>query len=949
VLLIVGGLAGFADAQATGGLIQGALVDEQGAALPGATLTLRNVDSGVTRTVVSEGDGRYRFAAVPPGRYDLTAELSGFATVVTRGITMTIGLDVRSDVVMRLQALEETVTVTAQAPVIETARSEVAAVVTQAQIDSLPIEGRVAVSLALLLPGTGGDNTRPRRNNANVGAGGLTQFSTNFLVDGAHNMSSKAGEPRQDFPQSAIQEFRVHVSQSPAEYGGRTGGVVTVVTKSGTNRFSGEAFEFFRDKSLNALNMFEQQLQDQQGKREPDFRQHLFGGALGGPIIRDRLHFFVAAERTAVQQSFTVNTGQPQFYAALEGTFRNDETRTRSFGRGDFQINPQQNVFARYGRQGITILCEGCGGINAASTGSDLYLPADSVVAGHTWVLSSRALNEVRFQKAFEGHFQGPPGVPRWTQAGVFTPERYEGRSTEYVFPSLTWGSASDLIVSLDYWEVRNDFSINTGNHAWKIGGVFQNFPIHDDVPGNPLGTWTFGADQPFDGSPASVANLRNPIQFTAAFPPLVRDVSNHHYAAYIQDDWRPRSNVTFNLGLRYDLQTKIWNENLDMSLYPRPLPYVDFASRGDGNNVAPRFGFAWDLNSDSQSVLRGGYGLVYQDIMTGWHGAEMTTLRQTSINIRNPSYPDPYQRRDPLEFASTAPPNISIVDSLVNPPAQTFNLGFSQELRSNMALHVDGVYTRTSDFPVNVNVNTPDPTTRQRPLPEWGRIVQSQPGGEAKYRALFVRLDKRFANRHQYLVSYTLAKHENNWQGGTSTGNLTDFYNPGSDWGPANNDRRHALVASGAVLLPLDMTVGAVWTLRSSLPFSAQAGSDLNADGANTDYVPGTTKNLGNRDSARVAELVNAWRAANGRAPLSADQFDGNQYSRLDLRASKSVTLGGTRKIELIGQVFNVLGADILGGPGSGWVINALSDSFGRLLTAQPRQQAELAVRLVW
>lgn len=949
--LVGGAIAGAA--QAAGGVIAGLLTDEQGGALPGVTLTLRNVETGLVRTTVSEADGRYRLAGLPPGRYELRAELQGFTAVELKDLVLTVGLELRRDIQMTIQTLQETLTVTAEAPMVEPTRHGIAGVVTQQQIETLPIEGRVAVSLALLMPGTGADTTRPRRNNANIGAGGITHFSTNFLVDGTMNMSTKAGEPRMDFPQAAIREFQVHLSQAPAEYGGRTGGVVSVVTRSGTNRYAGEAFEFFRDKALNGMNRFEKQEHEEKGTPKPEYRRHQFGAALGGPLIRDRLHFFAASERTDENEAFIVKTGQPQFYSALEGTFPYENLSTLFFLRGDAQLTPQQNLFVRWAFQGGTTICENCGGTNAAASGADLYIPRDSLVVGHTWVIGTRALNEVRFQRAIQWHYERPHGSPKWTKVADFSSERFRGVTPIFLFPSLTWGNDNIFVHTQEIWEYRDDFSVTAdwrGHHTIKMGGAFLNLPMREDAQGNVLGTWTFATDQPFDGTAASIARLQNPIQFTAAFPPLYREQFNHYYQVYVQDEWRPHRDLTVSAGLRYEVQTRVWNEDREMSFYPRPLPLVSFAARGDKDNVAPRVGFAWDVGHRGRSVVRGGYGRVHHMVMNGWHGAETTTLRQTSINIRNPAYPDPYQGRDPLAFASTAPPNISIVDDrLVNPVATTANLGFSQELRANLALHVDGVYTKTDDFPVTVNINTPDPVTRRRPRPEWGRILQLQPIGQAKYRGLFVRLERRYANRHQYMLSYTLSKHDNNWQGATSTGNITDFYNPRLDWGPANNDRRHALVASGAVLLPYDITFGVVWTVRSSMPFSARAGRDLNADGANTDYVPGTTKNMGNRENARMLELVNAWREANGRRPISAAQIDSNRFNRLDVKAVKAFELASGRRLELIGQVFNLLGTENLLALGSGWVVNALSDSFGKILTAQPGRQAELAVRVVW
>jgi hypothetical protein len=199
------------------------------------------------------------------------------------------------------------------------------------------------------------------------------------------------------------------------------------------------------------------------------------------------------------------------------------------------------------------------------------------------------------------------------------------------------------------------------------------------------------------------------------------------------------------------------------------------------------------------------------------------------------------------------------------------------------------------------------------------------------------VRLDKRYADRFLYLMSYTLSK----TYGYPIGGSITDVANPGLDVGPAGTDRRHMLVSSGSVTVPAGVQVGAVWTLRSKMPFSALAGLDLNSDGSVSDYVPGTSRN------AFDLGLVNAWRAQNRLGPITASRFDSNRYNSLDLRVSKAIQLGDRRKVELIGQLFNVFGIDNLLPPGSGgYVDNALSDSFGKILSAQPRQQGEIAIR---
>ena len=196
------------------------------------------------------------------------------------------------------------------------------------------------------------------------------------------------------------------------------------------------------------------------------------------------------------------------------------------------------------------------------------------------------------------------------------------------------------------------------------------------------------------------------------------------------------------------------------------------------------------------------------------------------------------------------------------------------------------------------------------------------------------------------FLLSYTLAKSDGNLQSPGISSRITQAEDPALDWGPAANDRRHVLVASGSVLLPYDVTLGGVWTLRSTMPFSATAGRDLNGDALVTDYVPGTTRAMGTRDNARMLEAVDAWRAVNGLGPIVASQIDTNAYQGFDMRVSKSFPLGGSRKLELIGQVFNVFGTDNLQ---ADWVTNALSNAFGRSLQAFNRQQAELAMRFAW
>ena len=944
-----------AAAQATSGAISGVITDAQSAVLPGVSVTLRNTETGLTRTAITEADGRYRLAGLPPGRYALKAELTGFASVEVTDITLTIGLEIGRDITMQLGDVQESLTVTGQAPIVETTRTDVSGVITQQQIETLPLATRQPVALALLMPGTSQDGVRPRKFNINVGAGGFTHAAA-LIVDGMWNKEGNTGEPRMDLPQAAIREFKVYISQAPAEYGWTAGGVVTFETKSGTNLWSGEAFEYLRDKSLNTMNKFEQDRHDTRGTPKPDFRRHQFGAAVGGPIVRDRVHFFTTAERTKTNVFATVTTGRPEFYSSLEGTFTTPEYSNMVFTRGDVQISPTQTAFGRYAWQDSDFTCEGCGGRLAIFSGGGIQQKRYSWVGGYTWVLSSRILNEIRGQ-ATNVHFrQHPPGVRAAENLFDNSPARTAPLTQIYNFPSLVWGANANAYSLQTQRQIRDDLSIAAGRHTWKVGGGYLRIPINGDVREN-IGSWTFTFDQPFDPTnPTIMANLQGARLFTAVARNIRRYIPNEYWDGYVQDEWRPVSTVTVSLGLRYEYQAKAFGQELDIhdkEIFPTTgtnlqIPFVDFAHRGDKNNFGPRLGLAWDVNG-GRSVVRAGYGIYYNPMNMFVTAGEWTNFRQPNINITNPSYPDPYRGLDPEAFASTAPQNIAIsANDLENVESHASTAGFSQQLSSTLAVHVDGVYNRMTKIPLAVDINPRSGlTTGPRPLPQFARIDQNQSIGDLTYRALMVRFDKRFDKRYMYLLSYTLAKSDGNLASTGISSRITQAEDPSLDRGPAASDRRHVLVTSGSVLLPYDVTLGGVWTLRSTLPFSAIAGRDLNGDALVTDYVPGTSRAMGTRDNARILEAVNTWRSVNGLGPIAASQMDTNRYNAFDIRVSKAFSLGGNRKVELIGQVFNVFGTDNL--DAAGWSTNALSDSFGRILQAYNRQQAEVAVRVAF
>ena len=959
-LVLLVGLALPVHAQ-VGGQIQGTVTDTQRGVLPGVALTLRNVDTGVVRTTTSETNGTYRFAGLQPGAYEMQVELQGFATVAVDRLTVTIGLALQQDVSMQVQALQETITVSGVAPVIEVTRAEIAQVITQEQIDTLPMADRQPASLVLLLPGTNMDNTQVRRSQANIGAGQINNQMNAYFVDGAENRSPNSGQQHAEMPQLAVRELKVNIAQASAEHGGNVAGLVSTVTRSGTNRYSGEALEYLKDRNLNAITRDQERV----GASKPPYRRYQHGFGMGGPIIQDRMHFYGAVELLTEEKSFAVNTGQPQFYSGLHGTFPTNYLRRKFFGRVDVQMTQSQNLFTRYGLDWEHIDCESCGGINAAFNGTYVQSPRDTAVTGHNWVINNSTLNELRVQWPARLRNQtGPPGTPLWAEPGSFPAERFALYTQVYNFPSLRWGSTSGSIQWTNRFEIKDDFTLSRGSHQWKFGGAHERFISPEDNAPN-IGTWTFATDQLFDGSAASIAALRSPRTFTASFPANSRRLEQYWFNAYIQDEWRPNDQLTFNLGVRWDLQYHSLNYHLDLIGRERLKELINPKTRsGEKDNFGPRIGVAWDPN-DGQTLVRVAYGRFYQYISGGSLRNEADALKQNSITINNPSYPDPYGGLSPQAFVSASTrPNVSILDDNIrNGYGDTITTGVSQQLRPSLAIHVDGVYTNLRNLSRTQNINQPVPAfdfkmltaaqaatistftqaqlDARRPLATWGNITQLASNGWHNYRALYVRLDKRYSSNYQYIVSYTREWTRNN------VANISDFYNPELQEGPSG--RKHTLVASGSARLPYSLTVGAVWTIRTALPFDALSGVDLTGDGV-IDLVPGVTTNMAGRDekgTARLLELVNAWRGVRNLAPIPAGQIERSNYNRVDIRVSRSFALPGDRSIELSAQVLNLLGRDnLIGGTGGAFINSAVSNAFGTYSVAGARQEAEVGIR---
>ena len=930
------GLACGSTAFAQNAQIQGVVKDSTGGVVPGASVTGKNADTGFARTGMTEANGEYRLPSLPPGRYVITAELTGFSTETRPDIVLVIDQTAIINFTLKPATVSETVTVTGESPIVDTTRSDVSTSVSTTQIQDLPVASRRWIDLAMLTPGTSQDNIRGffYRGNVNVGAGGR-EYSNAFTVDGVNNTWAEMGEPRQNFAMDAIQEFKVSTSTYKAEYGLATGGLVTVVTKSGTNQFHESGLLFFRDASLTAKEFFQ--------TTKPDYRRYQYGGTIGGPIIKDKTHFFLAYEGTNEDQFLTVfaNGLWPQY----EGTFPSKQKRWTYNLKIDHQLSAKQSLFFRWGAEDEYRPIITAGGRTATSASFDFAVPRQSAVIGHSSVLSDRALNEIRFQHAFSKYEVSQPYSHGDWAPGDFT-ARLPYCTAVFNYPSIQVGGCGNAQMGPESrWEIKDDFSYLMralgSKHQLKAGFDFSYIPFEGDGTGSPLGSWTFPKDTPYNAADPSTY----PSQYTNSLPTYA-NIPTKTIGTYFQDDYRVASGVTLNLGLRYDRQPGAYNENVNDLLasiqsklgrngtYPLDVSVLQPAGpRGDHNNFGPRIGFAWDPGDSGVNNIHAAWGMFYDNMRTLQNFGELTWPQAQTIIITKPVFPDPLGGQSRSAFISTAAPNISLEDNnTVSAYAHQYNVGFNRSLTPTMAITADlSLVYRYSDRDT-VDINLPNQTTKAKPFPQFGRVSFWQSTRDNTYKALLLKLDKRMSRDFQFLLSYTLSKA--NDIGFTNA--LADVYGFSKISTPATADRRHRLVASGIVRLPTDAQLSVIGDFRSSLPFSpSNSAGDLNGDGYTGDLPPGVIPSSGCRDLNLSA--VNTYRAGRGLVPVT--QVDCPSYANVDIRFSKIFPIGPGHRLEFIAQLFNVANRANFAVP-SGAILAGI-DPTGRPLFGQPNSLA--------
>jgi hypothetical protein len=940
------------NAHAQNAQITGAVKDSSGAVIPGATVTARNVDTGFLRSAVTDGQGEYRLPSLPPGRYSVSTELTGFSSETRPDIVLIIEQTAIINFMLKPAAISETVTVTGESPIVDTTKSDVSTAISTQQIQDLPVASRRWIDLAMLTPGTSQDNIRGffYRGNVNLGAG-TREYSNAFVVDGVNNTWAEMGEPRQNFAMDAIQEFKVSTSTYKAEYGLATGGVLAVVTKSGTNQLHGSGLLFFRDASITAKEFFQ--------TTKPDYRRYQYGGTIGGPVVKNKTHYFFAYEGTKENQFFTVNARGlwPQY----EGTYKSAQDRWTYNVKVNHQLTQTQSLFVRYGAEDEYRPIITTGGRTHPTASFDFAVPRSSAVVGHSSVLSDRALNDFRFQYAYAKYEVSPPYSHGDWEPGDFA-ARLPLCQPVFNYPSIQIGGCGNAQMGPEgRWELKDDFSYLMrglgGTHQWKSGFDFSYVPFEGDNTGSPLGSWTFPRDVPYDVNDRTTW----PTRYQNSLP-TYGNIPVKIFAAYLQDDWQAADGLTFNFGLRYDLQIGSFNENVpdllgkiqdklgrdgtfpyDVSAISQPRP-----NRGDKNNFGPRVGVAWDPANNGVTNVHAAYGMFYDNMRTLVNFGELTWPQGKPIDLTNPSYPDAFGGRTREAFLSNTPPTITVgSNGQINMYAHQVNVGMNRMISRDLAVTADFTSVYRYGDRDTVEVNLPDQVTRVRPYPQFVRVNFWQPTADNFYKALLVKVEKRMSSRYQFLTSYTLSKADDD----NVVSNRIDVYGYSKVRRAGTADRRHRLVVSGIAQLPADAQISVIGDFRSSLPFTPTSSlGDLNNDTLTGDLPAGVLPGSGCR--SLNLDAINGFRR--GRNLTEVTQVDCPGFANVDLRFSKFFRVGASR-VEFIAQLFNIFDRANFNTPSNN--IGAGNDAatgrplFGTTTSLLPNinapsRQAEFAVR---
>jgi carboxypeptidase family protein len=908
--------------------VAGRVVDAQGGAIAGAAVSARQLDTNAVAEAATSKDGRFRFPYLRVGTYDLTVRQPGFADAVRR-LTLTVGAAFEIPVTLNVEALAANVTVSGTPTILEAARSQIAATVSQSEIERLPLNGRNFLDIALVVPGVSLPNisaTQLFAETSAVPGVGLSvssqrNFSNNFIVDGLSANDDAAGLSGIPYGVDALDQFQVVTSGGQAELGRALGGYVNVVTKSGTNVLRGDVYGYFRDDSLNATNALS-------GRTLP-MDQKQYGASFGGPIVKNKTFAFANAEHRLLDQSGFVTisdenvaiinarlaaTGYPGS-PITTGVYANPVHNANVLGKIDHQFNGRDQFSVRYSLYDVTSTnSRGAGGTNAPSASAGLDNRDQTIAFANTLTLSPRTVNETRAQFAHSDLLAPPtdPIGPAVSIAGVAAFGTASGSPT---------GRLNRL------YQVVDNLSHQAGAHALRVG---VDFIFNDDTvtyPRSIRGQYTFGSMAAF------LSGTYNNAGFTQTFGEQVVSQTNPNLGLYVQDEWRAASSLTINAGLRYDLQ---FLETIDT----------------DTDNVSPRLGFAWTPFGSVNTVVRGSAGLFFDRVplravanalLSANNTTDLTKLRQIGVSL------SPTQTGAPVfpNILNTIVPSVTLVNlatmnrGMQNAYSRQAGIEVERQFGGRATASIGYQYVRGLNLIMQVNQNVPTCVAAGtnngcRPNSAYANNNQYSPVADSTYHGLHVSVVQRPATWGYYRVSYTLSKSMNN-VGETFFASPIDPFDLSKDWGRSDDDQRHRFVLSGGVNSPMSpardrweaithgFQLSTMLQAYSALPFNITSGVTT---------IQGTT----------------------GR-PIVDGQFIsrnagvGSDFFSMSARVSRTFRFGGRVRVEGLAEVFNLTNRTNNlarnGNFGSGAYPTSPSSTFGQITAVGDPRTWQLGVRL--
>ena len=792
-------------------------------------------------------------------------------------------------------------------------------VLSAAAIETLPLNGRNFLELSLLVPGNAPTPTfdPTKTNSVLIASAGQMGRGGNVTIDGQDNNDDVVGGPLLNLPIDAVEEFQIATSRFGAELGRSASSAVNVVTRSGTNVVRGSASLYARDGAWQTLPAT---IDDE--AEQPPFDWQQVSGAAGGPLQRDRLFWFAAAELRHQDGGVQVGT-RDTAARTIRRSFAEAPLRDRLWTLRLDAARGTHRVSGRYAGQSANDTSSSAGeramgSATQRQTATNRY----NAVLG-TWTAAPA------------GHWVNSLSGSVSTFLNVTEPAAVLPQLT---FPSLVDGASFRMPQETRQTrtQIANTTAVIRGGHSVRFGGewqridaefrlgVFQQGRVElvQDFP-----TFDHTGDGRIDDNDLLFAvTLRSGKPDQALNLP---DSDNTHVAMFLQDDWSLSSRLQLNVGLRYELDTEVNNQSRVSELNPIVAPFVHDERQRDLNNLSPRAGFVWSADESGRLLVRGGYGVDYDRIVLQIQSLERgLDGRALPIEVRagNVFFLDPQTGRLPPFAPTLANPftgfilpgagasGINIIDPhLQNPLVQEFHLGIEGRV-AGANVRVDGMHTSGRHFLIgrtvgevfNPVVGGPD------------RVVNIESSAKTQYDALLVSLDRSWGAGHNLRLGYTLAK-AFNYANDDQVPFLNGPIDPNDlarEWGPTPHDRRHRLVASGRATLPGAVTLAGIWTVSSAVPMDIMMPGGLTR-------IPVLQRNAGGRQFRDAGELnayitsLNASGGVDGvLLPLVAESARfGDAFSSVDLRVTRPFRIGARARIEPAFELFNLFNtANILG-----------------------------------